>query len=132
MANAEKLAKDLNGKARELSHINDFTEGFDVLITCTAAQSTVITNDIYKSLIGNEDMKKIIIKIGKYDVISLERPDGRYLTPISDLDYKINQGQYRSIFSFGNSKSKSKSKIKETRLNKIHKDIIFLKKLNLN
>ena len=85
-----------------------------------------------KSLIGNEDMKKIIIKIGKYDVISLERPDGRYLTPISDLDYKINQGQYRSIFSFGKSKSKSKSKIKETRLNKIHKDIIFLKKLNLN
>ena len=61
--NAEKLAKDLNGKARELAHLKDFTDGFDVLIACTAAQDAVITSDIYKSLIGNDTSKKVIIDL---------------------------------------------------------------------
>ena len=61
LANAEKLAKELNGKARELSHIVDFKEGFDVLITCTSSQTPIITNEIYKSLIGNDTSKKVII-----------------------------------------------------------------------
>jgi glutamyl-tRNA reductase len=63
LANAEKLAKDLNGKAREFSDIKNFKDGFDVLITCTAAQEPIITNDIYKSLIGNDTSKKLIIDL---------------------------------------------------------------------
>ncbi|MES2512590.1 MAG: glutamyl-tRNA reductase [Bacteroidota bacterium] len=63
LANAEKLARDLNGKARELSHITDFKEGFDVLITCTGSQEPVITHDIYKSLIGTDTSKKVIIDL---------------------------------------------------------------------
>ena len=63
LANAEKLARDLNGKARELSHITDFKEGFDVLITCTASQEPIITPDIYKSLIGDDTSKKVIIDL---------------------------------------------------------------------
>lgn len=63
LSNAEKLAKDLNGKARELAHIQDFKEGFDVLITCTAAQGSVISPEIYKSLIGNDASKKVIIDL---------------------------------------------------------------------
>lgn len=63
LANAEKLAKELNGKARELSQITDFNEGFDVLITCTSSQTPIITNEIYKSLIGNDITKKVIIDL---------------------------------------------------------------------
>jgi glutamyl-tRNA reductase len=63
LANAEKLARDLNGKARELSHITDFNEGFDVLITCTGSQEPVITNEIYTSLLGTDTSKKVIIDL---------------------------------------------------------------------
>lgn len=63
LANAEKLAKDLNGKAFELSEISDFKEGFDVLITCTASQEPVITEAIYTSLLANSTSKKVVIDL---------------------------------------------------------------------
>jgi glutamyl-tRNA reductase len=63
LANAEKLAKDLNGKARELSHIKDFKGGFDVLISCTSSQEPVITQSIYKLLVGDDTSKKVIIDL---------------------------------------------------------------------
>jgi glutamyl-tRNA reductase len=63
LANAEKLAKDLNGKARDLSHIEEFKDGFDVLITCTASQNTVITETIYQSLLAGDTQKKVIIDL---------------------------------------------------------------------
>lgn len=63
LANAEKLALELNGRARELSHITDFKEGFDVLITCTASQEPVITNEVYTILKGNDTSKKVIIDL---------------------------------------------------------------------
>lgn len=63
LANAEKLAKDLNGKARDLSNIEDFNEGFDVLITCTASQGAIITEKIYQSLLAGDAQKKVIIDL---------------------------------------------------------------------
>ncbi|MCD6016904.1 MAG: Serine carboxypeptidase [Bacteroidetes bacterium] len=63
LANSEKLAKDLNGKARDLSRIEDFNEGFDVLITCTASQDAVVTEKIYQSLLAGETQKKVIIDL---------------------------------------------------------------------
>lgn len=63
LANAEKLAGELNGKARELSHIAGFNEGFDVLITCTASQEPIITREIYQTLRGNDTSKKVIIDL---------------------------------------------------------------------
>ncbi len=63
LANAEKLAKDLNGKAFELSAITDFKEGFDVLITCTASQEPVITEAVYTSLLNNSTSKKVVIDL---------------------------------------------------------------------
>ncbi|MES2565794.1 MAG: glutamyl-tRNA reductase [Bacteroidota bacterium] len=63
LSNAEKLAKDLNGKARELSCIEDFNEGFDVLITCTSSQHPIITEKVYASLLNNDAQKKVIIDL---------------------------------------------------------------------
>lgn len=63
LSNAEKLAKDLNGKAYELSAIGEFKEGFDVLITCTASQDPVITEAVYASLLNNSTSKKVVIDL---------------------------------------------------------------------
>jgi len=63
LANAEKLAKDLNGKAFELASIHDFKEGFDVLITCTSAQEPIITEEVYASLLNKGTSKKVIIDL---------------------------------------------------------------------
>jgi len=63
LTNAEKLAKELNGKAYPLTSISDFKEGFDVLITCTSAQEAIITGSNYKTLLGNDASKKVIIDL---------------------------------------------------------------------
>ena len=63
LANAQKLATDLNGNAFELSAIQNFKEGFDVLITCTSAQEPLITEEIYASLLNNDSSKKVVIDL---------------------------------------------------------------------
>ena len=82
LSNAEKLAKELNGKARQLDHINDFKDGFDVLISCTASQNTVVTYDIYKSLLSNDASKKVIIDLAipaDIDAKIIESNDVHYI-----------------------------------------------------
>lgn len=61
LANAQKLATELNGQAIEWSSITSFKEGFDVLITCTASQQPLITDEIYTSLLNHEVTKKVVI-----------------------------------------------------------------------
>lgn len=63
LSNAEKLASELNGKAYTLDNLKNFTDGFDVLITCTASQEPVITKDIYQALLGNDTSKKVVIDL---------------------------------------------------------------------
>jgi glutamyl-tRNA reductase len=63
LSNAEKLAKDLNGKARELSQVMEFEEGFDVLVTCTGSQNTIIDENVYRSLLAGDTQKKVIIDL---------------------------------------------------------------------
>jgi glutamyl-tRNA reductase len=63
LINAQKLAQELNGTACELSKITEFKDGFDVLITCTGSQEPIITQEIYKSLIGNDTSKKVIVDL---------------------------------------------------------------------
>lgn len=63
LANAEKLAKDLNGKAFELSAMKNFKSGFDVLITCTSSQEPLISETLYKSLLNQETSKKVVIDL---------------------------------------------------------------------
>lgn len=63
LANAQKLAQQLNGKAYPLSELQNYTEGFDIIITCTGAAESVITPAIYKKLVGDDKAKKIIIDL---------------------------------------------------------------------
>ncbi len=63
LANAEKLAKELNGKAIDLNKIENFKEGFDVLITCTSSQEPIVSNAVYTSLLNGDSSKKVVIDL---------------------------------------------------------------------
>jgi glutamyl-tRNA reductase len=63
IANAEKLAAELNGKAFPLSELNKYTGGFDIIVTCTGAAESIITPALYKNLVGEDRSKKIVIDL---------------------------------------------------------------------
>ena len=62
-ANAQKLADELNGKAFCLSELSNYKYGFDIIVTCTGASESIITHEIYKSLVGNDKSKKVVIDL---------------------------------------------------------------------
>lgn len=61
--NAKKLAEELNGKAYPLSELKNYKGGFDIIVTCTGAAESIITPEIYKSLVGNDKSKKVVIDL---------------------------------------------------------------------
>lgn len=82
IANAEALAKELNGEARSLDTLNQHQGGFDVLITCTGAAEFVITPEIYTALRRDEEKSKVIIDLAVPNDVHPEingRPEVRYL-----------------------------------------------------
>jgi glutamyl-tRNA reductase len=63
LANAQKLAEDLNGKAFPLTHLSTYSEGFDIIVTCTGAAESIITPSLYKNLVGDDKSKKVVIDL---------------------------------------------------------------------
>lgn len=63
LANAQKLADDIGGKAYTLDQLSNFKEGFDILITCTGSEEPIITESIYKQLLIGEESKKTIVDL---------------------------------------------------------------------
>lgn len=63
LTNAKKLASLLNGNAYELSEISNFSQGFDVLIVCTASSEVIVTEKLFKSLLQNSTNKKVVIDL---------------------------------------------------------------------
>ncbi|WP_442588686.1 glutamyl-tRNA reductase [Pedobacter sp. AW31-3R] len=61
--NAVSLAKDLNGTAYPLAELEDFNQGFDVIITCTGATEPIITEELYKKLLNGDTSKKVIVDL---------------------------------------------------------------------
>lgn len=75
LSKAEKLASDLEGKAYPLSALRDFEKGFDVMITCTGADSHIVTPSIYAQLVGGDKEKKTVIDIAIPHDLSAEVKD---------------------------------------------------------
>nr|MBA3706089.1 glutamyl-tRNA reductase [Bacteroidota bacterium] len=63
LANAERLATALNGKAFPLSELANYKKGFDIIVTCTGSSESIITPDLYKNLVGTDKSKKIVIDL---------------------------------------------------------------------
>ena len=64
LENAEKLAKILNGKAFDLSHLHDFEEGFDVMVVCTSSSQAIISESLFTKLKRKGNSRKVIIDLG--------------------------------------------------------------------
>lgn len=60
---AEQLADQLNGKAYPLTELANYGKGFDVLITCTGADQSIIDEKIYTQLLQGDESSKIIIDL---------------------------------------------------------------------
>jgi glutamyl-tRNA reductase len=60
---AESLAKDLKGNGYPLTDLATYTDGFDVIITCTGSDSHIITPEIYSQLLQGEKDRKVVIDI---------------------------------------------------------------------
>ena len=60
---AESLAQELNGEALPLSELENYSKGFDVIITCTGSTEPVLTAEIYKKLLNGDTAKKVIVDL---------------------------------------------------------------------
>ncbi|MBK7310690.1 MAG: glutamyl-tRNA reductase [Sphingobacteriaceae bacterium] len=63
LSKAQDLATKLNGTALSLNDLKAYDKGFDVLIICTSASQSIITHDIYHSLLQKETNKKVLIDL---------------------------------------------------------------------
>ncbi|RYY27522.1 MAG: glutamyl-tRNA reductase [Sphingobacteriaceae bacterium] len=60
---AEDLAAELKGKAYDLADLANYSQGFDVIITCTSSIEPIITAEVYKSLLNGETGRKTIVDL---------------------------------------------------------------------
>ncbi|MFN6013097.1 MAG: glutamyl-tRNA reductase [Flavobacteriales bacterium] len=63
LSKAEDLAKDLSGTALPLQELSTYQGGFDVIIACTGADTHLITPEIYATLLGGDEGRKVVIDI---------------------------------------------------------------------
>jgi glutamyl-tRNA reductase len=63
LENAQKLADEIRGNAFALEELPNHQSGFDVLITCTAAEGVIITPALYNTLLNGETQEKIVIDL---------------------------------------------------------------------
>lgn len=63
LSKAENLAKDLRGEAFSLTELDNHSNGFDVIITCTGSEGHIITPDTYSKLLKEENDRKVVIDL---------------------------------------------------------------------
>lgn len=61
--NASKLCNNIGAKARHLSELSTYTEGFDILIACTGATQAVINEENYTSLLQRDVDQKLLVDL---------------------------------------------------------------------
>ena len=80
---AQVLANELHGIAHPLSDLNTFDKGFDVVITCTGAESHILTEEIYSQLLNGDTSRKVVIDIAIPQDLSPTIIDKYHVTHIS-------------------------------------------------
>jgi glutamyl-tRNA reductase len=63
LANAEALVQSFGGKAILLSDLENYTENFDALVSCTASEDVVITEALYNNLTNNDGKSRLVIDL---------------------------------------------------------------------
>ena len=83
---AENLANELHGEGFGLDALLTYSKGFDIIITCTGAESPVITPEIYQQLLQAETSRKVVIDIAIPHDLDAEIVEKHNVTHIS-IDY---------------------------------------------
>ncbi len=60
---ARELAESLHGEARPLEELKNFSEPFDIIISCTGASQPIINNRTYRQIIGNDLTEKVVVDL---------------------------------------------------------------------
>lgn len=63
LAKAETLAEELGGTAFPLYALPEYKSGFSVIVTCTGSEDAIITPEVYRSLVGEDSSRKIVIDL---------------------------------------------------------------------
>ena len=60
---AEELAKLMNGIGKPLSELSEHSSGFDIIITCTGSEDSIVDVDQFRRLVGTDSDRKIIVDL---------------------------------------------------------------------
>ena len=63
VSSAEKLANKIGASFFALNELENYSQGFDVLITCTGSTVPIINNSNYTKLLAGDKSKKVIIDL---------------------------------------------------------------------
>lgn len=69
---AAVLAEELGGKAYPLSELATYNGGFDILVSCTGSEETIVDANLYKQLLNGDTSPKITIDLALPNDISEE------------------------------------------------------------
>ncbi|MGV3612995.1 MAG: glutamyl-tRNA reductase [Fluviicola sp.] len=69
---AEVLAEELGGKAYPLSELQNYSEGFDILVSCTGSEDVMVDEQLYARLLNGETNPKITVDLALPNDISPE------------------------------------------------------------
>jgi len=61
--NAAHLVELLDAKAYHLSELDSYSQGFDAMIVCTGATTSIIDSQIYRNLVQKESDTKLVIDL---------------------------------------------------------------------
>jgi glutamyl-tRNA reductase len=63
LSKAKELADLMNGNGHALSELNNHKKGFDIIITCTGSDYSIVDIALFKKLVGNDNDRKIIVDL---------------------------------------------------------------------
>lgn len=63
IARAAEIAEDFQYQYLLLDELENYTEGFDALVTCTASDSSIVSDSLYTSLLAGETNQKLVIDL---------------------------------------------------------------------
>lgn len=69
---ARALAEELGGVAYPLSELENYTEGFDILVSCTGSEEVMVDEKLYASLLNGDTTPKITVDLALPNDISPE------------------------------------------------------------
>ena len=123
IVNGNKLAMEIEGQSHKLSELKNFTNGFDVLLTCTSSEKAIIDLPLYTQLLQGETDKKTIIDIAipqDIDSSIIEEHHVRYvsidyLQKVSDENQKVRGKEVLQVKAIVKSAQNSFVKLMEER-----------------